>query len=74
MLTNIQHQFPSNELGVFGREGPAAGSFECGYEHSRSKSGGGGISELLFASIETYCFMDFVCSFYLLSVAVNQDS
>jgi len=27
MFTNIQHQFPPNELGVFGREGPAAGSF-----------------------------------------------
>ena len=41
-LTNIQHQFTSNELGVFGREGPAVGSFECGYEHSSSKGGGGG--------------------------------
>ena len=64
MLTNIQHKFPSNELGVFGREGPAA---------RVPKVGGWWISELLFASKETYCFMDFVCSFCLLSVALNLD-
>jgi hypothetical protein len=74
MLTNIQHQSPSNELGVFGREGSAAGSFECSYENSSSKSGGGWISELLFASKERFFCMDFVCSFRLLNVALNQDS